>query len=276
MMQENQLLVNGLSINISSAGSPYGRPVIFLHSASFSLEMWKNQLHAPALQQYRLIALDFPGHGKSEHSKEPGKHYTFKGLSNILIGFIQELQLTDYLLVGLSLGTNIIAEAIPKLRNCKGIVLGGPTMFNNECSPEKIFLPSPYGHITVTPHPPEKDLDNLIGSALGSLSTEYFQYGKKAFLQTDPVYRSILGQVLVNQEWTDQIANLRSAEIPLCIIQGKKENIVKAGYLESIKWSLWGNRIHYLEDAMHFVNWEDRYFNETLTNYAMFAFNGRK
>lgn len=270
-MKEQKVVLNGLSIHATITGNPEGQPIIFLHAASLSSGMWKPQLEDPDLQRYELITFDFPGHGNSQFSTDAPVDYSFKGLARTLVEFIGFLKPNNFLLVGSSLGTNVIGEAIPELKGCKGIMLAGPTILNDQLSPDKVLLSSPYGHVSVTPVPSEDDVDNFAAMVL---SKQFFHYGKSAFLATDPSYRTVLGNDFITGAWSDQINNLRQARIPMCIVQGKRESIAKPGYLEKAGLYLWQKKIHFLDEAGHMVNLDDPAgFNPILSRFAYEAFN---
>jgi pimeloyl-ACP methyl ester carboxylesterase len=61
---------------------------------------------SPYLEKYKIIAIDFPGHGLSEHYP-PGKFYYFIDYVTIIIEVIEELNLDNVILMGHSMGAAI-------------------------------------------------------------------------------------------------------------------------------------------------------------------------
>ena len=77
-----------------------GRPVIFIHGNSCCKEVFTHQFHSELPGQYRLIALDLPGHGQSSKARDPKKGYCIDGHSQIVIELIEKLHLESPFLVG--------------------------------------------------------------------------------------------------------------------------------------------------------------------------------
>lgn len=264
-----RIKLDKLMIEVQESGRPDGHAIVFVHGANLSSEMWSDQISDAALLQFRLITFDLPGHGKSDHSQEPKKHYSLKGFSNFLVALIEKLELKEFVLIGLSLGTNVIAEGITRIKNCSGIVLAAPDLLSNEYPVEKLLIPSPYSHVIATPFPSESDLSGFINLALENLPIEYKDSSIRNYKATDPNYRLTIGETIANKDWSDEIGNVAASNIPVCIIQGKKDALVKSGYLENADWKLWQNKIHYFENAGHVINWhEPKKFNELITRYA--------
>ena len=82
-----------------------GRPLIFLHGIGGNADTWRYQLEAFA-DEYRVIALDLPGYGRSDLLP----HTTFPALAQWLHEFIVTHQLENPILVGNSFGGMIVQE----------------------------------------------------------------------------------------------------------------------------------------------------------------------
>ncbi len=96
--------VNGASLfyqDTQQADSPQGRPpILFSHGLLWSGEMFAEQLTA-LRSQYRCIAYDHRGQGKSPQSPTP---YDMETLSEDAAAIIEKLQLGPVHFVGLSMG----------------------------------------------------------------------------------------------------------------------------------------------------------------------------
>jgi len=92
---------------VDSGGS--GFPVVFIHGNSCSSEVFKTQL-AHFSRQYRIIAIDLPGHGKSDNASHTDTGYTIPGYAKTLDEVIRVLQLNQFAVVGFSLGGNIALQ----------------------------------------------------------------------------------------------------------------------------------------------------------------------
>lgn len=102
----------------SSLSKPNDLMVLFIHGAGGSSEVWLNQL--VPIEGYSLIALDLPGHGRSEGKASSD----IKESSRFITEFIATLDYHSVILVGHSMGGGIVLEcALAQPDWLKGIVL---------------------------------------------------------------------------------------------------------------------------------------------------------
>src|ERR1035437_7161806 len=112
------------------------KSIIFIHGISQSTVTWDDVISNKALQNsYTLITIDLPGHGNSFRSEEPEKDYSFKGIAKHIANLINSISEEKYIIVATSLGTNIAAETLPLLKNCKGFFLIGACIIGHNYSP---------------------------------------------------------------------------------------------------------------------------------------------
>ena len=78
-----------------------GKPVIMIHGWPLSTEMWEYQIAALVENNYRVITYDRRGFGKSS---KPWDGYDYNTLTDDLNAIIKKLNLTDFALVGFSMG----------------------------------------------------------------------------------------------------------------------------------------------------------------------------
>ncbi|WP_337964672.1 alpha/beta hydrolase [uncultured Flavobacterium sp.] len=78
-----------------------GKPVILIHGWPLSNEMWEYQIDFLVQNNYRVIAYDRRGFGKSS---QPYEGYDYDTLTDDLKEIIEQLQLENVTLVGFSMG----------------------------------------------------------------------------------------------------------------------------------------------------------------------------
>lgn len=78
-----------------------GKPVILIHGWPLSNEMWEYQIDFLVQNNFRVIAYDRRGFGKSS---QPWDGYDYDGLTDDLKQIIEQLELEDATLVGFSMG----------------------------------------------------------------------------------------------------------------------------------------------------------------------------
>ena len=83
--------INGLNINYTDSGE--GKTILLLHGWGSSLDVWNRIAESyKAKGGYRVVALDFPGCGKSPLPKEPLK---LEDYTNLVIGFCNYLKIEN-------------------------------------------------------------------------------------------------------------------------------------------------------------------------------------
>ena len=107
--------VNGLDVNYRTAGE--GFPVLLIHGHSGSLRNWVLQARALG-EKYRTISPDLRGHGLSGKPTRP-EDYSLEIFAEDVHGFLAELAVHEYYLIGHSLGGMVAQELI--LRHPDGV-----------------------------------------------------------------------------------------------------------------------------------------------------------
>ncbi|MVM34852.1 alpha/beta fold hydrolase [Spirosoma sp. HMF4905] len=77
--------------------------LLFVHGADINLTYWDAQL-AYFADQYNVVALDLPGHGKSGRDK---KQWSVKTMGQYVATFIKSLNLEQVILIGHSMGGDV-------------------------------------------------------------------------------------------------------------------------------------------------------------------------
>ena len=105
MAKENRLLdtkivrlnQSGLNVRYAELGDPTNPPVILLHGVPENLQGW--YAVAPLLaEQYRVLALDWPGFGGSDSLPSPAD-YTSRRFAEVIVDFMDSLHIRQASLV---------------------------------------------------------------------------------------------------------------------------------------------------------------------------------
>lgn len=90
----------GVKLHVEESGNVHGRPLLFLHGGSQCSLCWKKQIHSELALDYRLVTMDFRGHGQSD---KPAQGYADGRLwAEDIHAVIRELGLNQPVLVGWS------------------------------------------------------------------------------------------------------------------------------------------------------------------------------
>lgn len=102
MSESRQVIVGRTRMHYLHWGDSRAPAVIFLHGGGLNAHTW-DSVCANLSNEFRCIALDLRGHGDSEWS--PDADYRIEVLAEDLDGFLRELHLESFALVGHSLGS---------------------------------------------------------------------------------------------------------------------------------------------------------------------------
>ncbi len=138
-----------------------GNPtLLFIHGAFINKEYWSEQI-THFSPKYRVIAIDLAGHGNSSHNRT---EWTIQNYGKDISKFMDKLSLKNVILIGHSIGADIILETVTD--NPKPIIgLVGIDYFKN-----------------VGVELPEKTIDQLVTSLKTDFVNTCEQYAKQALL----------------------------------------------------------------------------------------------
>lgn len=105
-----------------------GEPLLLIHSVGQSLYTWRN-VFADLSDNYRVIAIDLPGHGYS--SRPDTFSYTADDIAYVLNGFLDALNVKSAHMIGFSLGAMYMLRFLSlyprRVANCIAISPGDVT-----------------------------------------------------------------------------------------------------------------------------------------------------
>jgi pimeloyl-ACP methyl ester carboxylesterase len=226
--------------------------LIFIHGNSSSLEIWNDVVNNSLLSDYKLISVDLPGHGNSFKSTTPEKDYTLKGLALQLTEFLKQLAVSEYILVGNSLGCNIVGEAIDGLSNCKGIVFTSSSAIGKNLTVADIIKPNPNVSALFMPEASDEQIDLLIGDIAYSLTATQKELIKTMYKKTDPQVRVQIGTAVGKQEYGDELKNIETTKIPTAVIFGEEDKLCFTDYLDKVPFAKWKNKTFLIPNSGHF------------------------
>jgi len=108
------------SIPIAYETHGFGKPaLVFVHGWSCDKSYWKNQVEAFS-QKYEVITLDLAGHGDSGQERDD---WTIESFGGDVSQVIEKLGISEAILIGHSMGGDVIVAAAQRLRGrIKGLV----------------------------------------------------------------------------------------------------------------------------------------------------------
>lgn len=126
------VVVDGVTMAYEDRGA--GRPVVFVHGLGASSRSWWRVAHLLA-NSYRTISLDLMGSGRSQ---KPGNQpYTLQRQATLLKGFLSELKLDRFALVGHSYGGGVCLSLLSREHQ---FTIRGLALIASICYPQRFPL----------------------------------------------------------------------------------------------------------------------------------------
>jgi pimeloyl-ACP methyl ester carboxylesterase len=253
------------------------RLIFFIHGNSGSSQMWMKQFDAGSLSDYRLIAIDLPGHGYSSFSDNPSEDYSPTGTAILLSKAIREIAGSHpFLLIGFSYGTNVIAEMLNAGLKPNGIVLIGSSVMGEDYGMEKVFAKTDTPSILFYNETDNEIIKEWLTSQLILATEEDVQNLMNAYLKVSPDFKPALFKSADDGKITDEILALKKLNVPVCTIFGNEDKFININYLDNLPFAVWRNKIYKLPGAGHWVNIDQpRTVDQIIAEYAMEMFTSR-
>lgn len=241
--------------------------IVFLHGNSLSADTFIHQFDSHLLKKFKLIAIDFPGHGKSGWSNQKEKDYNLFGLRDIVVDLIKQLKIKDFIFAGHSFGGHVAVECLPLLNNCRGIFIWGTTPTTLPLDTFQLFLPNPDMVLMFKQDLSEEELAKY-GKLI--LNEEEKDFLIEIIKQADPQFRTFISQSLADGKLSDEVAILQSSEIPVAILYGVDDPLINLNYLNKLSLpNIWKNKILLFKNSGHSIQLDNPdKFNQTLFEFA--------
>ncbi|RKD21858.1 hypothetical protein BEP19_14740 [Ammoniphilus oxalaticus] len=256
-------IYDGFEIHYTIEGE--GKTIVFLHGLGGGSLNWvyqRNQFK----QDYQLIAVDLPGHGKSEGGDEI-PFYNYQDLLKTLL--IDELRVDEIILCGLSMGGKV---AIDFASRYPDTVAG-------------LFIASTFADMNSAEKRKRKEIWDMIhqpGGADRWLETVISQMGldpqgpiAKGFSKAlesaslDFMYNTFTE--FLDYEQTDQLDII---DVPAIIIHGDRDDFVPQSCANELFERLVNSELEILTDCGHLPNVEKpQEFNALLDHFAKVCSN---
>jgi pimeloyl-ACP methyl ester carboxylesterase len=225
------------------------KTIVFLHGNSLSSNLFKFQFEDENLSnKYRLIRFDFPGFGRSEHDAEQ-KTYSFSGFAEILSELYKQLDITNSVLVGNSMGGHIIFEALEYMKGVKGIFINGAPPISIPPASD-IFLPNPAIPIFYKNEKTNEELDVLVKAMVNDPK---FEKDVKAELKkVDPNFMKEWVKNMQVKIPKDEVEIVKNTNIPIAVVHGVNDRFLNLEYLKKVPFNnLWRDKICEIQEAGH-------------------------
>lgn len=267
MMNRGKIEINGQRIAYYES-SGKGQPILFLHGNSMSGLSFEKQFASPLGEEYRLVALDLPGHGKSGPAPDPKAAYTLPAYAAMVSEFVKILEIDDAVLVGWSLGGHVLLEASERLPNSVGLMIFGTPPVGKPMS-ANAFHPNPLFSLLFKSDLSEEEVVAVTAGFFrpeSRISSVFYEDMRR----TLGMAREVLGLSVGEGNYTDEVALVTNINKPLAIAHGELDPLINLSYIKGLDIpTLWRGGIQIIADAGHTPHWEQpERFNRLLVEFT--------
>ncbi|WP_035695413.1 alpha/beta fold hydrolase [Christiangramia portivictoriae] len=242
------------------------KTLVFVHGLSSNLDSWKKNLQG-LTGNYRCIAIDLPGYGKSSRSKTD---YSLAEYAKVLNDLVDKMELSNVVLIGHSMGGQISMHSVLEYpQTYEKLILIAPAGIETFTEQEAAVMKSAY-----TPAMVVNTSDDQI---LANYKLNFYSFPEEAQSMVDdriamkeaedfPDYAETVVNNIHAMLEEPVIDEIQSIEIPVLMIFGKNDMLIPNKYFhpsESIEGLIEtsGEKFQHLEvevidEAGHFVNFE--------------------
>ncbi len=225
------------SINLNSETIAYAeegsgeKTLLFIHGLSSTLDAWKKNIQG-LKDDYRCIAVDLPGYGKSSRNST---NYSLSDYGGMLQEFIEKKDLKNVILVGHSMGGQIAMHTVLNYpEDFKKLVLIAPAGIETFTEQEATLMKASYTPVMVVNTTNEQILANY--------KLNFFEFPEDAQQMVDDRIRiksaqdfPAYAEVVVNNihAMLDEpvIDRIKEINIPVLMIWGANDMLIPNKYL---------------------------------------------
>ena len=255
-MKTRLLDLGGMSVAVHVTESA-GPPIVLCHGNSSSSTSFRHQFEGELARKFRLVAIDFPGHGASSRAAAPESTYTLPGYARVVRDVAKALAVEDAVFVGWSMGGHVVLEGAQDLPNAAGFFIFGAPPVAGLADFARAATADPALGAAFREKSSDEEIRQLLALffAPGAKVPESFF---EELVATDPAARAAMGASLVRGELRDEVRIVAELLKPLAIAHGTREQIVKRDYYGQLVYAnLWRGSVQGLEGVGHSPQWED-------------------
>ncbi|PQQ39937.1 alpha/beta hydrolase [Photorhabdus luminescens] len=254
-------------ISVADTGGD-GLPVLLIHGNSSCKEVFRHQINCFG-DEYRILAIDLPGHGASSNAVDPRRTYSISGYALCIIEVLEKLGIDKVAVFGWSLGGHIGLELISRFSGIVGLMICGTPPVSPGAENVRLgFKPSRFMAISGKALLTEEEITDYTLALYGkdALCEPFL---RAAVARTDGLARQYMSEASVSPDVMDQRLLVETNPTPLAIVNGAEDLFVNIDYINGITYkNLWTDQVYNLLHLGHGPFWESpELFNRLMAGF---------
>lgn len=254
-------------ISVADTGGD-GLPVLLIHGNSSCKEVFRHQINCFG-DEYRILAIDLPGHGASSNAVDPRRTYSISGYALCIIEVLEKLGIDKVAVFGWSLGGHIGLELISRFPGIVGLMICGTPPVSPGAENVRLgFKPSRFMAISGKALLTEEEITDYTLALYGkdALCEPFL---RAAVARTDGLARQYMSEASVSPDVMDQRLLVETNPTPLAIVNGAEDLFVNIDYINGITYkNLWTDQVYNLLHLGHGPFWESpELFNRLMAGF---------
>ncbi len=240
--------------------------LVFLHGLGSYLKGWTKNV-AELSRDFRCIALDFPGYGKSSKGNLP---YSMTFFARIVRDFIRQLNLQNVVLIGHSMGGQVAATfAVRYPDEVQKLVLIAPAGFETFTETDRVWIRSVYSPTLLKAMPADQIRRNFEINFSRFPDDAGFMVDDRMMMQGTKAYEQYCEMIprCVNSMIDEPVFDLLPLiQAPSLVLFGENDMLIPNKLLhpgsnpvsiaEAGSRQIPGARLELLRPCGHFAQWE--------------------
>jgi len=239
------------TISYRSAGT--GKPVLLVHGWAMQAEVWADLIDN-FCGQYRMIAVDLRGHGRSRELPGP---YDISTLALDIVRLVTDLQLRDVTLLGWSMGSSVLLKMLSRPAPYAAalvLVSGNPSFIRRDDYPCGVPAATVRRLAQRIGRDPAAGLQSFYDLLLTPAERAGFQgsaaYARLTAADGAPALPALLA-ALESFANEDLRPVLKTLQVPTLIIHGAQDRICIPEAARFMHAGIAGSRLLWLADTGH-------------------------
>ena len=232
-----------------------GPPALLIHGHWDAGVAFRNQLEGPLGKEYRLVAIDLPGEGRSEPPVDCAATYSMPGFASVVKRVAEQMDLLSAVFVGWSLGGHILLEAAHDLPDARGFCIFGTPPLRFPPNLDEAFLPHPITALLFKEGLTEEEREAWADSIVSRESRPLDLCD--CMMRADARRRPALLESISAVGYRDEVEVVQALRQPLAVFHAERDSVISLEYIQSLRMpSLFRGAVQVIPGASHAAQWE--------------------